>query len=256
MANYTPNYRLHQWLPEDKFLRTDFNEDFSTIDAALGKTERSARRAVAGLERQGSDLYNLLLQNDYEGKTTGWKRALVFDGFQDGAGIAQKDEALILGRNCLSLHRTGLNDIDLGYGGDGSYHMSARVTCTSGGWTTGFRLRLRNTGTVIDTTRVKTSLTRNGAACFSGRETTGSYLPEKETEEVEISFPASYEVKEGDRLELTAEIVSKSWSLTNSAKSGNQLGGIFRFTPNGANRGTMIFIPRPMPGAGALHREQ
>ena len=83
MANYTPNYRLHQWLPEDKFLRTDFNEDFSTIDAALGKTERSARRAVAGLERQGSDLYNLLLQNDYEGKTTGWKRALVFDGFQD-----------------------------------------------------------------------------------------------------------------------------------------------------------------------------
>ena len=87
---------------QTRVLRTDFNEDFSTIDAALGKTERSARRAAAGLERQGSDLYNLLLQNDYEGKTTGWKRALVFDGFQDGAGIAQKDEALILGRNCLS----------------------------------------------------------------------------------------------------------------------------------------------------------
>ena len=36
MANYTPNYQLHQWAPEDKFLRTDFNEDLNKIDAALG----------------------------------------------------------------------------------------------------------------------------------------------------------------------------------------------------------------------------
>ncbi len=35
MANYTPNYQLHQWEPEDPFLRTDFNEDFQKIDAAL-----------------------------------------------------------------------------------------------------------------------------------------------------------------------------------------------------------------------------
>ena len=36
MANYTPNYQLHQWAPEDKFLRTDFNEDLNKIDTALG----------------------------------------------------------------------------------------------------------------------------------------------------------------------------------------------------------------------------
>ena len=36
MANYTPNYQLHQWEPEDKFLRTDFNQDLSKIDTALG----------------------------------------------------------------------------------------------------------------------------------------------------------------------------------------------------------------------------
>ena len=35
MANYTPNYRLHQWEPEDPFLRTDFNEDLAKIDQAL-----------------------------------------------------------------------------------------------------------------------------------------------------------------------------------------------------------------------------
>ena len=37
MASYTTNYQLHQWVPEDDFLRTDFNEDFAKIDAALGE---------------------------------------------------------------------------------------------------------------------------------------------------------------------------------------------------------------------------
>ena len=37
MATYTPNYGLHQWVPEDQFLRTDFNEDFKKIDTALGQ---------------------------------------------------------------------------------------------------------------------------------------------------------------------------------------------------------------------------
>ena len=35
MANYTPNYGLHQWEPGDNFLRTDFNEDFAKLDAAI-----------------------------------------------------------------------------------------------------------------------------------------------------------------------------------------------------------------------------
>ena len=35
MANYTPNYGLHQWEPGDNFLRTDFNADFAKLDAAI-----------------------------------------------------------------------------------------------------------------------------------------------------------------------------------------------------------------------------
>nr|WP_317326476.1 hypothetical protein [uncultured Flavonifractor sp.] len=42
MANYTPNYQLHQWTPEDKFLRTDFNEDLNKIDTALGEAAAAA----------------------------------------------------------------------------------------------------------------------------------------------------------------------------------------------------------------------
>lgn len=37
MANYTQNYQLHQWEPDDHFLRTDFNTDLEKIDDALGE---------------------------------------------------------------------------------------------------------------------------------------------------------------------------------------------------------------------------
>ena len=36
MASYTQHYQLHQWEPEDHFLRTDFNTDLQKIDTELG----------------------------------------------------------------------------------------------------------------------------------------------------------------------------------------------------------------------------
>ena len=39
MATYTSNYGLHQWEPEDNFLRTDFNEDLKKIDEAIKGVE-------------------------------------------------------------------------------------------------------------------------------------------------------------------------------------------------------------------------
>ena len=41
MATYTANYGLHQWVPEDNFQRTDFNEDFLTIDTHVGALKRA-----------------------------------------------------------------------------------------------------------------------------------------------------------------------------------------------------------------------
>ena len=47
MASYTTNYQLHQWVPEDDFLRTDFNTDFQKIDAAIKGVETAANTALA-----------------------------------------------------------------------------------------------------------------------------------------------------------------------------------------------------------------
>lgn len=48
MASYTKHYHLHQWMPEDAFLRTDFNTDLSAIDQALGELAEAAA-AIGGL---------------------------------------------------------------------------------------------------------------------------------------------------------------------------------------------------------------
>ena len=47
MATYTTNYQLHQWVPGDNFLRTDFNTDFQKIDAAIKGVETAANTALA-----------------------------------------------------------------------------------------------------------------------------------------------------------------------------------------------------------------
>lgn len=47
MATYTSNYQLHQWVPGDNFLRTDFNTDFQKIDAAVKGVETAANAALA-----------------------------------------------------------------------------------------------------------------------------------------------------------------------------------------------------------------
>ena len=55
MATFTSNYQLHQWVPEDDFLRTDFNADFQKIDAALASKASasgltSLRGTVSGIQ--------------------------------------------------------------------------------------------------------------------------------------------------------------------------------------------------------------
>lgn len=48
MANYTEHYQLHQWEPEDPFLRTDFNTDFQKIDSALATAAQGNCRVMTG----------------------------------------------------------------------------------------------------------------------------------------------------------------------------------------------------------------
>ena len=124
-SNYTANYGLCQWEPEDKFLREEFNQDNEKIDAALKAAEERAEekaqaaetkadRALSGLEDQSYNVYNLILQNDYEGKYTGYKKALLYDGFLDESRIAGKSDSLVVTSGKLVLSGTGQGNLSLG----------------------------------------------------------------------------------------------------------------------------------------------
>ncbi|MBU5436313.1 hypothetical protein [Pseudoflavonifractor sp. MSJ-37] len=249
MATYTEHHQLHQWEPGDPFLRTDFNEDLAKIDGALGGLE--ARTAV--LPDLSYDLYNLLLQRDYEGKVTGWKKAMIVEGFLDDRCIAAKDDPLILGRRCLTLHKTGLSALDLGCGSDGPSSAETRVlTIDGGGILTGMTFQWHNKGSSAHDNTYRCTLTHNGTALFTDYVYKASKVSGNGTASCTFSFPTPCTVKQGDtvRVSLTA-------SYTNSAllleRSGAGLGGSFQITPLGAASGTMTSMERDVPAShGAL----
>ena len=53
-TNYTEHYQLCQWEPEDKVLRTDFNEDNQRIEAALNGQVQIAYGQYIGTGECGS----------------------------------------------------------------------------------------------------------------------------------------------------------------------------------------------------------
>ena len=85
MSTKTEHIGLHQWESTDPFLREDFNQDHGLIDTAVKQTEKKADQALSGLEDVSYNVYNLLLQNYYEGKYTGFRRGLMFDVFLDSS---------------------------------------------------------------------------------------------------------------------------------------------------------------------------
>lgn len=60
MASYTPNYQLHQWEPQDPFLRTDFNEDLQKIDNGLHEKLSESTGSYVGTGKFGPANKNVL----------------------------------------------------------------------------------------------------------------------------------------------------------------------------------------------------
>lgn len=84
MANsYTANYELCQWAAGDPFLRTEFNADNQKIEAGLTGLDRRLSLLEAQLPDVQKHVYNLMLQNHYDGKSAAYRQRLFFDGLQN-----------------------------------------------------------------------------------------------------------------------------------------------------------------------------
>lgn len=254
MSAYTPNYGLHQWVPEDKFLRTDFNEDFSKIDTELKAAADKAARALGGLEAADYNIYNLILQNDYDGKYTGYKKALLYDGFSNESGIDSRDGTLVLGGMRLCLDSTGQASLTTAYGGNFSYtNTTSEIKSVSRcGRLTGYayRVNVQKTGTGTSSFNLSYELRINGVTILDDLEKVQA--ANNQTSDLTLEFPEPIEVTPGDKLQITLEGSGSAYLFCQNTSS-NALAGIFVIEPVSGSTGTVVTVSRELPGAsGAL----
>ena len=108
--NYTQNYQLPQWVETDRILRTDFNDSYEKIDAALktnadGLSANSA--AIAANDAQHSGFGNCQLYTaSYVGVGSGQPVTHTFPA---------KPMALLVGRSDSTLALIAWRGRDIGY---------------------------------------------------------------------------------------------------------------------------------------------
>ena len=261
----TANYGLCQWQPEDKFLREEFNGDNEKIDAALKaaedkaasdaqKAQNTADRALSGLEVADYNIYNLLLQNEYEGKYTGYKKSLLYDGFSDESGIDSRDDTLVLGGMRLCLDSTGQASLDTAYGGNFSYTntTSPSKSVTRCGRLTGYayRVYVQKTGTGTSSFNLSYELKINGVTILYDLKKVQA--ANNQNTDLTLEFPDPIEVTPGDKLQITLEGNGSAYLFCQNT-SNDALAGTFVIEPVCGSTGTVVTVSRELPGAsGAL----
>ena len=240
MADFTANYGLHQWEPTDPFLRKDFNQDLSTIDAALGRAERSA-------EANAYNVYNLMLQNYYESKYTGYKKALLFDGFVDESGIAEKSECLVFTDQAVHLNRSGQNDVTFPYTDNyGSINFDIPFpsqVLMGGGRFTGWTVKTNALDSHVGsfTANVDCRVELDGTIVFDDT------LPLKCTSyggEQTMSLPVPIEVSAGT--ELVVHLYCSN-NIVELSRSSSTLCGVLHFTPANGTEASLVGHDTALP---------
>ena len=251
-SNYTANYGLCQWEPGDKFLREEFNGDNEKLDTVLERAEEKADRALSGLEAADYNLYNLLLQNDYEGKYTGYKKALLYDGFMDGSGIEDASPGFLWSKGQYTLSAQGESDRDMGIGGSrGSLEMeSSTLTARGNGSWTGFTCKLHNISSATLSSKVEYTIIVNGETALAG---TGSSVSvgSRSAQEHTITFSQPVPLARGDLYCLHLKSGNVNFVFY-CASDGSSLGGQFHIQPLSATTGTLTTVSRPLPACGGL----
>ena len=245
MAGSTPNYGLHQWEPTDQFLRTDFNQDLSAIDTALAQVKQRAEYALSALEPVSYNIYNLMLQNDYEGKYTGYKKALIFDGFTDESGIAEKSASIIVRNNSLYLGSTAQEDQTFSYEQEHRVNGggTAVLTATGSGYFTALTFYANRYDSMAAEHTVYYTVYRNSAAVEQGsiQVTTNTTLT---THRLTLRMPLP--VLKGDQLYVQLS-VSGNYFFYCIGLREDPLACIYHFTGATGTQGSMTAVPVEVP---------
>lgn len=174
-TNKTQNYNLHSWVPEDDFLRSEFNDNFTSLDTALKSlstalaVETTAREQAIASEatarQQAVSAEAQARQSAVTTLTTG--KAELVCGFYTGDGTAER--TITLGfqpRAVLIMHDHGrayvnASNSSAAYGG---LFLPGHPLCcsTSGTADSGIAAEVVSTGfKVYDRGYSETNITNN-----------------------------------------------------------------------------------------------
>ena len=246
MANgYTEHYGLCQWAAEDSFLREEFNQDNAKIDGALNTLSEELSEAQEENEEKLDpiryNLYQLWLQRYYEGKETGMKKALLFDGFLDGSLVAALTQGTFLHGGSVWLSGTGQDSITGqtqtgGIAAQGGTVESDVVTADGYGYLTGCTLEesyLGASASAVVTVTVEFLL--------NGKVQAARQVTMRGSESVfSISAGKSIPVCPGDTFQMKLTAPENDWlRFTRSAANGNHVAAGFAFTSGAAASGTL-----------------
>ena len=263
-GGYTANYGLCQWQPTDKFLREEFNGDNAKIDAALKAAEERAEekaqaaetkadRALSGLEDQSYNVYNLILQNDYEGKYTGYKKALLYDGFLDESGVQAASDGFLWSQGQYTLSTQGESDRDVGFSTSrGTTEMSSDTfTAQGNGNWTGFTCKVYNSSSATLNDKINYTLIVNGVTVLTGSSGNVS-LGSRASKEYTITFSKAVTLAKGDAYQIHLKGGNVDFIFYYN-DGGYMLGGLFLIQPLAASAGTLTTVSRrSLPACGGL----
>lgn len=259
-SGYTANYGLCQWQRSDKFLREEFNGDNEKIDAALKvaedkaasdaqKAQNTADRALGGLEVADYNIYNLLLQNEYEGKYTGYKKALLYDGFLDESRVASKSSAIQIKDRAARLSKTGQGNIttaktsDTCFLGDDPCSTGTK-TATGGGLLTGITFPFYPSDSYGCSTHL--TVTYNGEAVAYQ---TVTFAP-GESGNKTINLETPVELSKGDTFSIKLDCNNSSRSVNIYLNSSGYMAGTILITARGASSGSLTAKAAELTGTG------
>lgn len=247
MAQYTEHFGLHQWESTDPFLRTDFNTDFSRLDTVLDRLRGNG-------EANAYDIYNLMLQNHYEGKYTGYKKGLLFSAFREdeAAGALRAPQVFLTGGR-LALYGAEQGDIDLGYYddvGEKSERTSPERSPDHGGLWTGFTCRVFNYNDPMAHTVTARAMV-NGVE----RSVATAVTPElnyRNSAELLLEWPEPLQTGARDVCSVRFTVETSHGYLYPAAGDRVGAGGVFHFTPVTGATGWFRAVYAGVPAADSV----
>ena len=230
----TPNYELHQWGPGDRPTRSDFNEDFRTIDTALHDTHQQAERGLEGVERVGYHAASVMLQQAYSGQSVQYQDGAFVDAFVDNSCISSLTSGFERDpdQKALKLANGAAPTINVNYGTSYTNHLNVgEYTVIS--WTAPL------TGTLV---KAELYITGNATLRFQTVDVEAERYTEVGTVACNgnVVLNMSLSVTQGKRYGLQIDHISGATAVLYSSKQNGWGGARLTYGQTTASSGTMI----------------